>query len=91
TPGVDFVLLGTGDLSVTLGRGEHNPAALASAVAQVAALARAGAIPFGASATDRASAAPYLDSGFRIIVVGLLPLLLRSAAALCADIRAARP
>lgn len=91
TPGVDFVLLGTGDLGVALGRGERHTDELASAVGQVAALARGSDMPFGASATDRASASPYLASGFRIIVVGLLPLLLRSATALCDDIREARP
>lgn len=87
TPGVDFVLLGTGDLSVALGRGDHNAEKLAAAVGHVAALARESDVPFGVSAVDPKSAIPHVKAGFQIIVVGLLPLLLKSATALCTGLR----
>jgi 2-keto-3-deoxy-L-rhamnonate aldolase RhmA len=90
TAGVDFVLLGAGDLSVALGRGDDSRSALAAAVASIGALARESNVPFGASAVDPDTAAPYLRAGYRVIVVGLLPLLLRSATHLCAGINQAR-
>lgn len=91
TPGIDFVLLGAGDLSVALGRSDSSRAQLAAAVETVGILARESRVPFGASAVDPETAVPYLRAGFQVIVVGLLPLLLRCATQLCAGIRQVRP
>lgn len=90
TAGVDFVLLGAGDLSVALGRGDDSRSALTAAVAAIGALARESKVPFGASAVDPDTAAPYLRAGYQVIVVGLVPLLLRSATQLCAGINQVR-
>jgi 2-keto-3-deoxy-L-rhamnonate aldolase RhmA len=78
-PGVDFVLLGSTDLSVNIGQGPSNSSEVDAAVHEVSRTLAAAKKAAGISAPSVELAQTHRALGFQIIVTGLLPLALKEA------------
>jgi 2-keto-3-deoxy-L-rhamnonate aldolase RhmA len=79
--GVDMVLIGPNDLSVSLGiPGELSHPAFREAVATIANACKRAAVPVGIYAANALTARPYFERGFTFIVVGVDKQLLAGAA-----------
>lgn len=86
--GVDFVLMGSTDLSVTLGNGAGVEDQVSEAIKGLGQLARETGCAAGISATTAELGQKYAALGYQIVAVGLLPLLLKQASIFAS---AARP
>ncbi len=77
--GVDFLLFGSTDLAINIGKGAHNAPEVEASVARVLATTHALGMAAGISAATAAVAKQYTELGFQIVVTGLLPLLIKEA------------
>ena len=90
--GVDAVLIGPYDLSASLGRpGAVDHPEVVAAITQVRDACAEAKLPIGIFGLDAEAVRPYVEQGFTLIVAGVDTVLMaQGAAALLADVRAAR-
>ncbi|WP_158215244.1 HpcH/HpaI aldolase family protein [Candidimonas nitroreducens] len=78
-PGLDFVLYGIHDMSVDVGKGEHNSAELEKAGLEIKSAAKEAGIACGIAASTVELARKRLESGFSMVAIGIVPLLVSAA------------
>jgi len=85
--GVDFVLFGSTDLSINIGKGPHNMLELENSISSVLEKTLKIGMPAGISAMNSDVAQNFTTRGFKIVVTGLLPLLLKEASRFNKEVR----
>jgi len=80
-PGLDAVLVGPYDLSSSLGwPGEVTHPEVQEAIRRVASVCKESKMPVGIFGMTAEAVQPYIEQGFRLIVVGVDTVLLGNAA-----------
>jgi kynurenine formamidase/2-keto-3-deoxy-L-rhamnonate aldolase RhmA len=69
-PGIDYVFIGTGDLSLSLAGDKAGPDAVEAACRRIHSACRAAGVPCGIFTGDAAAAARRRDEGYDLVVVG---------------------
>ena len=80
-PGIDALLIGPYDLSASLGKtGDFDDPEVQEAISRVQKCAFEAGIPLGIFGASVAAVESFIDSGYRLIAVGIDTLLLADAA-----------
>jgi 2-keto-3-deoxy-L-rhamnonate aldolase RhmA len=86
-PGIDFVLYGIHDMSVDIGRGDHNSVELEKAGAVIKHAAKEAGIACGIAASTVDAGRERLKSGFSMVAIGIVPLLVKEATRFTTGVR----
>lgn len=88
TGGVDFAFVGPTDLSVDHGSTDITHPWVVDAIARMAEAGRAAGVPMAVYASTPDAARRYVELGYRIVGVGLVPVLMGAASSYVSEIRA---